>query len=336
MELTRTPTEVQQGVKVWKTGDGIACMRIHYSAEPNWNDPLWLEAVSNGYQGGTAGRAWQREMEIDFTSWAGDPVYSMFDTKSVREVAHMRHLPLLRGWDFGYRHPAVTFHQYNKSRGEMITLDELYPVTLKDGGMTTVELVDFVMRYTADHFGIPAPTQGQPDHVVDCVDPAGSQKSDKSHFSDVEIMSARGLRPQFSVVGRKSRIQRLRYFVENARRYAIHPRCGNTIKALQGGYRYVEKGETADPEMPDTSKKVQEEPYIHLMDSMEYTAAIALPDAAMPVPKATPLNVVPSLPGNGNLAEVVLAMTPEQRQRIDWGVGSTMYADYEDDDPWYR
>lgn len=334
MDLTDTPQPLQEGIKVWRTASGIACMRVHYSAEPNWRDPLWLEQVSQGYKGGRTGRAWKREMEIDFTSWAGDPVYSLFSTASIGTPAHQPALPLLRGWDFGYRHPAVTFHQYDKSRHRLVTLDEIYPVSQSDGGMTTVELVDLIMRYTASAYNIPIPSQGSTDRVVDAVDPAGNQKSDKSHYSDVEIMTARGLRPQFSVVGRKSRIQRLRQFIEVEGRYSIHRRCGNLTKALQGGYRYQEEGEAADPEMPDTSKKVQDEPYIHLIDSMEYVAAVCLDDA----PARISVSERPrELPPDTELAELLLSLPAEQRQRIHWGQpGLDSYGyDYEED-PWFR
>ncbi|NKB82014.1 MAG: hypothetical protein GKS05_09025 [Nitrospirales bacterium] len=60
-------------------------------------------------------RDWKREHEIDFTVTAGKP---FFDTLNrdvhVRDLTYDRTLPLLRGWDFGRRHPACIWAQLTK------------------------------------------------------------------------------------------------------------------------------------------------------------------------------------------------------------------------------
>jgi len=280
---TRVPEPIANGIRGWRTTDDYLVLRIHYSADPERADAEWIAEVSKGYIGGTDGAMWQREMEIDFGSYAGLPVYPTFDKDfSVKEVKYNPSLPLWRGWDFGYRNPAVTFHQLWPDN-TLVYLHEIFPTIDKEKlpGISTDNLCKVVLAETERRF----PGAGDSSNsagVYDFCDPSGTQKKETSDFSSVELLQQNGMDVDYSVVGRKNRIEYLRIYVEGKHengspRFLISPHCTLGIEAFAAAYRFPEEGSgAADREMPDLSRKVQEQPYIHIMDSCEYVAACNL------------------------------------------------------------
>lgn len=277
---TAIPEPMMKGMRGWRTPDGWLVVRVHYSADPD-RDDAWVEEFSKGYRGGVEGRDWRRELEIDFGAYEGEPVYPQFDGfGSIKQVAYNPHLPLWRGWDFGYRNPAVVFLQLWPD-DTLVQLAEVFP-TLDKGsmpGIKTPDLARMVIEET-DRLFPGAQDDDQTAGVKDYCDPAGNQTKETSDFSSVEHLQTFGINPEWAVVGRKNRIEYLRNYIETThddgkRRFLIHPRCVLTIKALEGGYHYPdEKKGGADRDMPDTSKGEQQKPYVHLMDALEYPAAV--------------------------------------------------------------
>lgn len=280
---TRVPEPIMKGIRGWRTGEGYLVIRTHYTCDPERASEDWLEDTSTGYRGGTSGRDWMREMEIDFGSYSGLPVYTQFDKDaSVREVRYNPHLPLWRGWDFGYRNPAVVFLQLWPDE-TLVFLHEIFPTRDKESlpGISTADLVKTVLGETERLFP-GSQDQEKTAGVFDFVDPAGNQKKETSDFSSIEIMQQHGIDPHHNVVGRKNRILFSRPYVEGKHedgtpRFLINPHCALGIEAFAAAYRYPEeeKGST-DREMPDLSRKVQEEPYIHIIDAYEYVVACNL------------------------------------------------------------
>lgn len=278
---TRIPEPIMQGMKGWQTRDGWTVIRIHYSADED-RDKAWVKQFSQGYRGGTKGRDWQRELEIDFGTYSGDPVYPDFSSESIREVRYNPGLPLLRGWDFGYRNPAVMFAQLWPD-DTLVHLGELFPTLDKNSmpGIKTPDLARLVIQETERLF-----PGSQDDELTagiqDYCDPAGNQTKETSDFSSIEHLQTFGINPDFAAVGRKNRIEYLRNYIEakhedGSPKFLIHPRCVLTIKAIDGAYHYPEeKKGGVDRDMPDTSKTEQAKPYVHLMDAFEYVAALEL------------------------------------------------------------
>lgn len=118
---------------------------------------------------------WDRSRLLD-GNWgraiSGKPVYHGFT-----EDCHVRHLevlpdlPLLRGWDFGFGHPAVTFAQFNHRTGRLRVLREFFGTRtyLKD-------VVPEVLRITRSLVG-----DGFP--ILDYGDPHGADEKDTSESS---------------------------------------------------------------------------------------------------------------------------------------------------------
>lgn len=278
---TRIPEPLMKGIRGHRTSDGYLVLRLHYSADPE-ADEEWKQERVQGYRGGFEGRDWQREMEIDFGSFAGLPVYPAFDQASIKPVKYNPFLPLWRGWDFGYRNPAVTFMQLWED-DTLVFLHEIFPTLDKEKvpGIKTADLCQIVLEETARLF--PSATDlNESAGVFDFCDPSGNQKKETSDLSSVEIMQQYGIDPEWSQVGRKNRVERARRYVEGKHaddkpKFLINPHCKLGIKAFSSAYRYPEDTTGgADREMPDVSRKVQQEPYIHIMDSFEYVVAVNL------------------------------------------------------------
>lgn len=315
MPTTAIPDPLIRGIRGWVTDEGWTVLRLHYTADPDRADREWIEAQVKGYRGGFEGRGWRREMEIDFEAYAGEPVYA-FSPSSVRPTLYDPSLPLWRGWDFGYRHPAVVWGQLWPARpgapeGVLVLLHELYP-TLGAGvpGLKTADLAKMVLAETAERF----PDAGVDAPVLDFCDPSGNQTKETSDFSSIEILQQHGIEPEWSVVGRKNRIEYARRYVEVPASFRVNPHCTLTIKALAGAYRYPEDtAGTADRDMPDLGKRVQNEPYIHLMDAFEYIVACNLQVANLGFagPKQTTEEK-----RIGSLAEMYLGVTAGAPDRL--------------------
>lgn len=280
---TRVPEPIMKGIRGWRTADGYLVLRLHYTCDPERADDAWVAETSQGYRGGTEGSDWQREMEIDFGSYAGRPVYPMFDkVNTVGVLRYNPNLPLWRGWDFGYRHPAVVFLQYWPD-DTLVYLHEIYPTldSEKTPGISTADLAKLVLHETDRLF----PGSGDPElsaGVYDFCDPAGNQKKETSDFSSIEILQQHGIFPEWNVVGRKNRIDYARVYLEGKHdngepKFKINPHCNLGHEAFSAAYRYPQEDQgTSDREMPDLSRKVQEEPYIHIIDAFEYAVACNL------------------------------------------------------------
>lgn len=279
---TRVPEPIMRGVRGWKTEDNYFVLRIHYSADEEV-DEAWKEERVQGYRGGFEGSDWQREMEIDFGSYTGTPVYPQFDAlNSVKPVKYNPSIPLWRGWDFGYRHPAVVFLQLWPD-DTLVFLHEIFPTKDKEKlpGISTSDLAKLVLAETDRLF----PGASDPNlsaGVYDFCDPAGNQKKETSDFSSIEILQQFGMDPEWNAVGRKNRILYARPYVEGKNeegkpKFLINPHCTLAIEAFSAAYRYPDEGSgKTDREMPDLSRKIQEEPYIHVIDSFEYVVACNL------------------------------------------------------------
>lgn len=66
------------GVVAQRLTNGFMRIRVHYSAIKERRHPAWAEAAAAKY-GGTRSYKWRREMEIDDTAAAGEPVFPNWD-----------------------------------------------------------------------------------------------------------------------------------------------------------------------------------------------------------------------------------------------------------------
>lgn len=186
----------------------------------------------------------------------GDPVFPVFK-ENIHVDDTIRYNPskvLIRGWDFGWHHPAVVFLQ--KQDDGVVVLDEIMG--------NKIYLYDFVpqvIEYTNTYF--------HNAQVKDYCDPSGVQKRDVSEKTSIDILRSYGIYPLF----KKSEIQegieiinRLLSTLSNSGKpfLRISPKCKILIQAFMGGYCYQKKENKTEP-VP-----YKDGFYEHLMDALRY------------------------------------------------------------------
>ena len=210
-------------------------------------------------------------------SMTGDPVYGKGKVFSrdlhVREIEYLPDLPLIESWDFGHKHPAVSWHQLAPWGWWNILGEYLGDHKFID------EIVPLIAAMREELFGAVS-------ELRVCCDPAGAQGQGVRHTS-VEVLNGH-LRDVYGPgVGAK--------FVTNANRppqrewaiqqisnhmtrlvqgrpaLLVHPRCINIADGFEAGYVYDDRifmqGAT-----PNIRRPKKDGYYDHLQNTIEYVA----------------------------------------------------------------
>lgn len=161
---------------------------------------------------------------------SGTPVYPSFiESLHVRSTSLIPDRPIVRGWDFGLRFPAVLFAQVDDAR-RLYVQREWLPVELPEE-----ELIQGVVARTNEWYG--------PRTARDCGDPAAENRDPSGH-STLMRLARSGIRLEFRRTTYQDRIpfvnQLLSEMVEGLSRITIDPACRTLIEALGGGYHYPE------------------------------------------------------------------------------------------------
>lgn len=159
----------------------------------------------------------------------GKPVFDGFDPQI--HMGEPRFVPgrtLVRGWDFGRRHPACVWLQTREDGGVNV-LHELLG--------TDIELRDFakqVQEITQREFGGTR-------NVEDYCDVAGTQKNDRGPTSVQILRNEFGINPFYRKYGIVQSVERISYLLRTpvGRKeplLSLHVRCRWLRKAFAGGY----------------------------------------------------------------------------------------------------
>lgn len=238
----------------WNSKNKFAVARVHFSVDPQKNNPTWIERAKQG----VPPRSWEREYEISYEVFDGKPVFETFHENLIQSFDWQleKQQYVYRGWDFGYHHPAVTFAFFNEYdqfciRHSIMGENE----TIKDFG-------NRVRNFSLANY----PNA----KWLDACDYAGNQVSDKAEFTSVEVLNGMGIYPSYkqSRIVQGLEILRQRMMMRNDGKYGfmIHPDCQILIDAFKGGYRYAVVKE---------GQEQKEEPfkdgyYDHGIDSTRY------------------------------------------------------------------
>jgi len=196
-----------------------------------------------------------QELDIDYTSSAGKPVYSDFrKDRHTGEFLVNPNKPIYRGWDFGYHHPAVVFAQFD-DEDRLIVFDEI----LGEDVILEVFAKEVLSRYSV-HKG----------SFYDYCDPAGAQKSDKNVKTSIEILQGIGIYPSWRASEIEEGLTLIRKMMIEDRNgkpaIMIDKKCRILIDGFLGGYHYPEKQEgKPEKELPEKDGY-----YEHLMDALRY------------------------------------------------------------------
>lgn len=161
--------------KPYRTVSGFTVVPVHYSMHPE-RDDKWVEQAKKGYDPDS----WAREMEIDFTKTEFKRVYKFFDEdKHCRNLEYIPELPLLRGWDFGYRANACVISQWDPTKDQLHVLGEVICID-----SYIHQQKQKVVEYCSQRF-----PEHDPNMWQDFCDHAGTFKSERAEKTSVEVLN---------------------------------------------------------------------------------------------------------------------------------------------------
>lgn len=193
----------------------------------------------------------------------GPPVYEPFRHEKHVGAPALRPVPLIRGWDFGYRHPAVTWHQAWRCRVGLLHWTILHEL---DATQTEAErLGTLVQEETRRVFPDVSPSM-----LIDCGDAAGAAVSDKGPGAIIRLSL-----PPWNLRFRFRKITNIDPGLEQIRKLLrlptckcglpvvqVHRSCRNVIDGFAGGYHL--------PKNRPNDKPVKDGFYDDFMDSVRY------------------------------------------------------------------
>lgn len=210
----------------------------------------------------------------------GTPFYSGF-----KELLHTKKLdyipsrPLIRVFDYGYHHPACSFHQID-AKGRWLILREVMGTDI-----TIQEFGNYIKTMCKEWY---------PDaQYVDYGDPAGLQKTDKSEKTSVEILASMGIfvtSKQSTYRERKEIIERkLSTLIDGLPSLLVDESCKTIIDGFLGGYHYpvYKQGQGYNPAVMEIP--FRDSFYEHLLNTVEYFAVNNFTGAESKEPDIAPL-----------------------------------------------
>lgn len=204
-------------------------------------------------------------------SHTGIPVYMppFSYAKHVGEPIVVPRLGVLVSWDFGRRHPAVTFHQVFRCKHHKIhwtIVGELVDAT----EIETPQLATLVKDYMATAF-----PHTHPSLFLHCGDRSGINKTDRGAGPITVLAQApHYMKVRYKVCDIQSGID----FIADLLRkpncscgmpvVLVHHKCQGVVEAFGGGYHYAETRPNAAPK----DKPVKDGYFDDIMDSVRYAA----------------------------------------------------------------
>jgi hypothetical protein len=254
------------GIEERDTKTGIHVFRIHYTADPMKRVDTWQDDAAKGMPGGKQGKAWRREMDIDWTVASGFPVYEDEFSRDLHIAKEsLLALPgkvILRGWDFGLT-PACCWAQ-NDSLSRLNVLGELVAWDGR-GPMKQMGIERFApMVIAQSNEWFPGA------RFIDYADPAGWQKAQTDEKSCIQIMQALGIedirRGPVTWTDRKARmVNTLGQVVGGRGKLMIDPSCTMLIEGFCGAYKFEEIADTGRHK-----ESVEKNAWSHIMNGLEY------------------------------------------------------------------
>lgn len=178
---------------LWSEDHNFCKNTIHWSQHPE-RDEAWAKKTRKGY---IKQEDWDREQELSFEISAGPRMYPGFSRKinvvnfAKNEIKPLPNKPIIRSWDYGFVHPAVTWWQCSE-------VDQVRVFAEMMG--TEIDLFSFaaeVKAFSEAKFG--------PDvRYIEVDDPwAANQRSpstsNKDHQTQRKILNGLGIYPNSKV-----------------------------------------------------------------------------------------------------------------------------------------
>lgn len=225
--------------------NGFAVIKLHYSDHPD-KSAAWVSSVKRSYP---SEDMWNQEQELDFTKQIGRRVYPAFTKEHLLSYTYNPYKHIIRGWDFGYHHPAVVFCQIN-DKDQFIVLREVMGTN-----KTLAEFAKDILAISKEHYS---------SNFDDYCDPSGKARSDKGSRTSVDILRTFGIKCRMKESGVVDGLNLIRQMLIKRKSgdfsFYLDPTCTNLIDGFFGGYSLRE-----DSEDPDKDGF-----YEHLFDALRY------------------------------------------------------------------
>jgi hypothetical protein len=227
----------------------------------------YLEAQYRDHQGNIPWQKMMIEGEFGFDI-EGRPVFECYDPDvHCAEIHADPTLPILRGWDFGYNHPAVVWAQYTRD-GRFLVLQEFCPEGIARHDLVRETRAIEETEWPGRHQGL----------YRDFGDIAGEQEN-TTGLTDIEYVETA---LQTSIESRKARISDglnvIRKLMTSTKRtkegqtvplFQVDPKCERLCEALGGAY-YYEIDKKNDEERPIGKG------YRDVVDALRYIAHLVV------------------------------------------------------------
>lgn len=248
-----------EGITEWRNQrNGFYVYRVHYLANPAKRSQAWKDEARKALP---SANDWNREMEIDFSSFVGKPVFlNDYDPATMFVKCPVSpKVPIIRSWDFGYHHPAVSWSQF---------VDGVQLVVLQSDMGNDIDFrlyVRHVLHLGALYF----PNR----EYADCCDRAGDFDRPTGD-SEVKILRSEfGIYPVYKYFKVEYTIEEMRKLMHLTHRkqpcFLVNDTPSNQLlhDALRGGYHYAE----ASQNRPEKETPFQDHFYENIVDPVRYT-----------------------------------------------------------------
>lgn len=216
------------GMRVEECANGMALVTLNWWVVPG-HDVAWYAKATAGLSPAKA----RQEYDIDYGVFEGMPVYPQFRREAhIKKLEYRPDIPVVRGWDFGYRRAVCVFAQ--------VVGRDLHIL----GGVSTKQestkmLAMAVVQASHDLFG--------PDAEYDDVgDPAGSGDRGASEITSMEILENHpfNISLRWSKTGIMDGVDKVsKLLQENRFRVNAAVECEIIVDALAGGYSFNKTGD---------------------------------------------------------------------------------------------
>jgi hypothetical protein len=255
------------GIDERDTKSGIHIFRVHYTANPSKRSEEWQNEAARGMPGGKKGRAWKREMCIDWTVATGIGVYSDEFTREwhvAKDTLEAYAGQMYRGWDLGPTHvfPACVVAQRDMMRlnvlSEIVSWSGRGEPKARDVGSFAEEVI---LRCNEEFPGV---------EWIDIADPASWQKQmvQTDAKSAIDILNRLGIFPRKGPVTftarRDAMVDRLTSTSQGQPCILVDQCCKMIVEGLGGAYKYES--------FTDGRPKgvVEKNAWSHPMNALEY------------------------------------------------------------------
>ena len=208
-------------------------------------------------------------------SSVGDPVYGKVFSRDlhVQEMPYMPDFPLIESWDFGQRHPAVSWHQFLPQgwwntlaewQGSKQFLDEVVPAVAAVRSELFPDVN--VIRVCCDPAGAGVQGHGIRQTAVEVLNKHLRQLYGPGIGAAYTKDANRPERREWAIQQISGYMGRI---IQARPAYLIHPRCPILIDGFEAGYVFDER-KYVNAAHPNIRKPKKDGYYDHLQNTVEY------------------------------------------------------------------